>query len=169
MDKQRFLETLRSERQRWEAEWSGVSEERLCQPGAAGEWSVKDIIAHVTAYERGLVEWLEAAAKGRSLVFSVLDHSDVDYRNAVIYAENRGRSLKDVMLDSERVFQQLLELVEALPEEVLLDAEHSEWFVKPRWHTSRPLWKCVADDSYEHYKQHLPGVRAWLSRSKTNS
>lgn len=169
MDKQQFLETMRSERQRWEAEFSGVGEERLCQPGAAGEWSVKDIIAHVTAYERGLVKWLEAAARGEALVFSVLDHSDVDYRNALIYAENRQRPLEDVLRESKRVFRRLLELIEGLPEEDLLEAERSEWFVRPRWHTSKPLWMCVADDSYEHYKQHIPGLNAWLSGWKADS
>ncbi|UCF20319.1 MAG: ClbS/DfsB family four-helix bundle protein [Gemmatimonadota bacterium] len=165
MNKRQFLSTLRSERQRWEAELKGASDERLCQPGAIGEWSVKDIIAHLTAYENGLVKWLEAAADGKSLVFAVLDHRDVDYRNALIYEENRERSLGDVMLESKRVFQRLLKLVGELSEADLLEAERSEWFVKPRWHMSRPLWKCIADDSYEHYRQHIPGVRRWLSES----
>ncbi len=162
MNKAQFLRTLRSERLSWEAQLADVSEERLCQPGAAGNWSVKDILAHVTAYENGLVEWLEAAAEGKSLVFSVLDHHDVDFRNALIYQENRARSLSDVMLDSRRVFQKLLELVEGLPEEDLLEPGRSEWYVKPRWQESRPLWKCIADDSYEHYRQHIPGIRRWL-------
>ena len=62
LDKQQFLNTMRSERRRWEAEFSGVSEERLCQPGAAGEWSVKDVIAHITWHEREMIGALQARA-----------------------------------------------------------------------------------------------------------
>jgi len=29
------------------------------QPGVAGRWSVKDVVSHVTAYERWLVDWLQ--------------------------------------------------------------------------------------------------------------
>jgi len=162
MTKARFLETLQAERSAWEALLDEVGEERVSEPGAAGDWSVKDIIAHVTAYERGLVEWLEAASRGEAVTFDLLDHPDLDYRNAVIYAENRDRPLEEVLRASEAVFRRLLARVEALPEEDLLDPGRTAWFVEPRWKQRRALWECIADDSYRHYHQHVPGIRGWL-------
>ena len=155
---------MRSERARWEALLSNVGETRMTEPGVAGNWSVKDTIAHITAYERGLVSWLEAASRDKPLELPVLDHPDVDHRNALIFAHNQGRPLEDVLAESRQVFQQLLSLAQAPPEEDLLDPQRTEWFVRPRWRESRALWKCIADDSSEHYNQHMPGTRAWQDR-----
>jgi hypothetical protein len=165
MDKAEFLDTMRWERERWEALLAEVGEPRMEQPGVSGDWSVRDIVAHVIAYERGLVEWLEAASRGESVTFPVLDHPDVDRRNAAILRENEGRSLEDILLESRRVFERLLQVVQALSEEELVDAERTEWYVKPRWGEARALWKCIADDSYQHYHQHMPDIRAWLSQA----
>jgi hypothetical protein len=166
MSKLAFLKAMREERERWEASLAGVDDALMVQPGVAGEWSLKDIVAHVTAYERGLVEWLEAASRGQSLAFPNLDHPDVDHRNAVIFAQNRHRPLSDVLLESRQVFRRLSQLVQALPEQELLDAEKTEWFVRPRWNQKRPLWKCIADDSFEHYHQHIQDVRRWLGEKQ---
>jgi len=48
MDKAMFINTLKQSRAEWEALLAQVDEERMLQPGAAGKWSVKDVIVHVT-------------------------------------------------------------------------------------------------------------------------
>jgi hypothetical protein len=162
VSKVEFLEQMRSMRARWEAVIAEADEAQSVQPGVEGEWSLKDIIAHVTAYERGLVEWLEAASRGEAVLLPDLDHPDVDYRNAVIFARNRHLSLQEVMSESRQVFQHLLKLVDGRSNEELAEPWRTEWFVRPRWRTSRALWECIADDSYRHYRQHIPGIRTWL-------
>ena len=52
MTKTRLLDRLRTERAQWEALLTDIDEARMTQPGVEGEWSVKDIVAHVTFYER---------------------------------------------------------------------------------------------------------------------
>ena len=136
----------------------------MTESGVIGHWSLKDVIAHVTAYERGLVEWLEAARRGESIEFPDLDDPDVDRRNTVIYSQNRDRPWPDLLEESRQVFQRLLELVRGIPEEELVEPDLTEWFVRPRWQEGRPLWKCIADDSYEHYRQHIPDVSGWLDK-----
>jgi hypothetical protein len=166
MSKREFIEILCSERERWETCLGDVGEAQMIQPGVAGDWSVKDIVAHVTAYERGLVEWLEAALRGELLELPDLDHPDVDRRNAAIFLQNQGRPLVEVLRESKQVFERLLELVRGLSEAELTEPERTDWFVRSRWNESRPLWKCIADDSYKHYHQHIPDIRAWLDRDQ---
>ena len=84
-------------------------------------------------------------------------------------SENQNRPCHDVLLESKQVFQRLLQLVEALPEEELTDAQRTEWFVTPRWHERRALWKCIADDSFKHYRQHIPDIRDWLERMQADA
>ncbi len=166
MNKIEFLKAMRLERERWETLLAKVDETYMSEPGVAGDWSLKDLVAHVTAYERGLVQWLRAGLRGELLELPDLDHPDVDYRNALIFAENQNRPLQEVLAESRQVFEQLLGLVESLSEEELFNPERTEWFVRPRWHESRSLWSCIADDSYRHYQQHVPDVRAGLEKAE---
>ena len=159
---------MQSERDRWEALFAEADEMQMVEPDMAGDWSMKDLIAHVTAYERGLVKWLDAASRGELLELPDLDHPDVDRRNATIYSRNRDRPLREVLVESRQVFRKLMGLVQALPEDWLTDPEQTEWLVASRWGERRALWKCVADDSYTHYRQHIPDIRTWLDRAKVS-
>ena len=48
MEKATLLKTLTETRAAWEALLAQIDEEQMQRPGAAGTWSVKDVIAHVT-------------------------------------------------------------------------------------------------------------------------
>ena len=63
MDKTTFIETLLARRAAWEALFAEVGEARMLQPGVAGEWSVKDVIAHVMWSEREMVGVMQARAR----------------------------------------------------------------------------------------------------------
>jgi hypothetical protein len=162
MTKAELLETMRTERTAWGNLLGEVGEARMSQPGVAGHWSVKDIIVHVTAYEQWLVTWLEAASRGELPPPSPLNNPDIDERNEVIYAENQARPVRDVLAEAKQVFDQLLNSVEGLLDVDLTDPHRTEWFVKPYWSENPPLWDAIAGDSYEHYHEHIPSIRAWL-------
>ena len=73
MDKQTFLDTLHGERTQWEALVAQVGEERMTQPGFAGEWSLKDVIAHIAVYYEHYREhmpdlkvWVKETTDGRT-------------------------------------------------------------------------------------------------------
>jgi len=162
MDKRQFVDRLRRERSEWNALLAQVSPERKTQPGFAGQWSVKDVIAHVTAYEQWLVTWLASAKRGVLPKPSIVNSPDVDARNALIYEANKHRPLPDVMDDAEQVFRALISEVESLPDGDLSNERRTAWFIEPFWKESIPLYQAIADDSYEHYHEHLPSLRAWL-------
>jgi hypothetical protein len=164
MSKAAFVEMMRAERAHWESLLSMMDEEQMKEAGVEGHWSVIDIVAHVTAYERWLVDWLDAAEQGKLPPPSVLDNPNVDERNAVIYEQNHSRPLHEIWIDSQQTFDQLIRKVEALDERDLTDTKRTGWFVRPYWKESVPLWQCIAGDSYEHYHQHLPAIRSWLAK-----
>lgn len=157
------MQLMRSQRGRWRRLLRDVASSDMEQPGADGIWSVRDLIIHVTAYERGLVEWLEAAKLGEVKEFPILDHEDVDYRNMKILERKSQLSAGEAAEEASDVFERLMDLIEATSEEELLDPDKVEWYVKPRWKQSRALWECIADDSFRHYDQHYGNVEAWLS------
>jgi hypothetical protein len=52
MNSAELLDTMPTERARWEALLIEVGIEQMQEPGAEGQWSIRDIVAHITAYER---------------------------------------------------------------------------------------------------------------------
>ncbi|MFQ6001234.1 MAG: DinB family protein [Anaerolineae bacterium] len=168
MDKIKLLSALQTERARWEGLLAEVGEARMTQAGVEGEWSVKDIIAHVTAYEGWIAARLDSALRGETLRLDI-DRLDLEQRNAWIFEENRNRPLHDVLAESQQVFQQLLTLVQGLSDEDLTDPHRLEPFLDPLWTDGLPVWRCIAVDSYEHYRQHIPSIRAWLDKSTSNA
>ncbi len=166
MNKRELLDTMRMERARWDALLAQVDLNQMTEPALHDGWSVKDTIGHVAYYERWLLNWLEAAVRGKVTVATHRDLLDVDQRNAIIYKENKDRTIEDILGESHRVFERLFQLVQTLTEEDLMDAHRFERYVIPFWQKSEPLWQCIAGDSFEHYREHTPAIRDFSEQSR---
>ena len=64
MNKSEFLNGLREEYRQWEALLDQIGEARMDQSGVADDWSIKDIVAHLTGWRRRTVARLQAAQRG---------------------------------------------------------------------------------------------------------
>ena len=160
MNKAIMLELLKKERSKWESLLIQVQESRITEPSVVGQWSVKDIIVHITWYEKEAINLI----KTRAMIGSKLWELQTDQRNAVIFNKNIKQHLHDVLTESKSVFQQLVDEIQTLSDEDLVDphqfAEMPSEFVP---------WKIIASNSYEHYQQHSPAIRKWLDKSKKRS
>jgi uncharacterized protein (TIGR03083 family) len=155
MNKAELLTDIRAEWARWEALIDGVDEAQLTEPGVTGVWSIKDLVAHITWFEREMVGILQA----RALIGSDLWQLPADQRNARIFEENRDRPLHEVLAEAERVHQQLLEGLEAIAEDDLVDP-HRFPGMPDDWQP----WKVIAENSNEHYRDHGRDLRTWLEK-----
>ncbi|HEX7589156.1 MAG TPA: ClbS/DfsB family four-helix bundle protein [Anaerolineae bacterium] len=162
MSKTRLLECMRATRQEWDQILGEIDASRMTQSVLHGGWSVKDTIGHVAYYERWVQGWLEAAVRGQVTLASDRDSLDVDARNAIVWGENRERSLQEILRESKFVFDRLLQLVQVLPEADLIAPYVFDRYVIPFWGRSMPLWECIADDSYDHYREHIANLCRWL-------
>jgi hypothetical protein len=156
MDKAELLNLVLTERANWEAALSEVGEDRMAEPGVDGDWSVKDIVAHITWSEREMVGVLQA----RALVGSDLWDLSNDERNAIVYQQNRGRALADVLAEAQDVYRQLMAALESLSDEDLNDP--SRFADMPAdWEP----WRVIAGNTYLHYTDHAESIRAWLDQT----
>lgn len=153
--KARLLDAMRGARARWDALIAPLDAPQMARPGVCGAWSLKDLIAHITWFEREMLGMVQ----GRALAGSDLWALPPDERNAAIFEQNRDRTLEDVRADSRRVFEALLQAVESLADEDLLD---------PGRFAGMPLdWQpldVIVQNSCEHYAQHIPQVEDWLAK-----
>jgi hypothetical protein len=143
----------------WENLISRVDRARMSEPGVEGEWSVKDIIAHISTYEDWMAQLLEA---GGPNIPHIADTMTQDETNAWVFEHNHNLSVEDVLAQSQRSFDRLLRAVQAVPPDDLVSATKFEWS------RGRPVHKLVPHESHEHYRHHAESIRAWLNAPVNN-
>jgi hypothetical protein len=157
MTKAMLLDMIRGERRMLEMLLAPLGEGQLTTPGVMGDWTIKDVIAHLAAWDGRLATWLEAIARGETpeMPEPGLTWEHIDYLNDRGYQENRDRSLAEVMADSEDAYCRVIEAVEALLEADLLDPDRFPWM------DGKALWRRVRFTTYRHYAEHIEDLRAW--------
>jgi hypothetical protein len=154
--KSELLQAMRTARNEWDALIAQVPHLRMFESVGAGSWSMKDIIAHVTEYDRWLALGLAMRLQKPPQIW--LDDIGLDEFNAVLNQKIAGRNLEDILQDSNWVFQDLINEVEAHSETYLFGTHRVEgvsYDVIP--------FQLLKSESYGHYYDHIPAIRAWLS------
>src|SRR6266851_4694999 len=96
MDKQQFLTKLDLAWTGLEASCAGLSEAQLSEPGVSGDWSAKDVLAHVSTWEGEALKYLPLILAGRRPPRYSTQYGGIDAFNAQITDQKRGLSLPDV-------------------------------------------------------------------------
>lgn len=158
MTRTRLLEEIQTEHQRLEESLALVSKEQMLLPGVIEDWTVKDLLAHITVWEQRMIRWLGAAMRGGvpQMLPDGMTWDDLDEWNEQTYQEHVDRSLEDVLTEFELSYPQALEAAREVPERDLIDPHRFEW------REGEPLWVMVAANTSWHYTEHEQSIRAWL-------
>lgn len=162
--KAKLLDELGAARAEWDTLLAEVGEERMTEPGAAGDWSVKDMIAHLTSYSQRFISASEAHFRGELPPLDGTEGMDFETLNQHYYGLNKDRPLAEVLAESEQVFKRLLEVTELHSEEFLIQPQEFPGAPVPG-----PLfiWKILEGDVYGHYREHIEMIREWLGKRKS--
>ena len=153
----RVLARIDSEQAFWRELVEEVGDDRMTEPGPMGEWTFKDLAAHLSGWRERTLGRLDAARDGRPVPPppwpAELDGDDAV--NEWIQERGRGRSVDEVLADMDGSFDRLAEAVSALPDDLLTRPDALPWL----------QGVAVSDvDYFGHlHDEHLPTVRAWLA------
>ena len=154
------LAAVEREREAWEALLAEVGEARMTEPGTVGDWSFKDLVAHLFAWEEREMGRFEAALAGRPDPAPPwpADLAGDDPINEWIRADNAARPLAEVVGTSRDVFARLAAVARSLPESELNDPGRFPWA------NGIALGPSLVDGRYfEHlHGEHEADVRRWL-------
>ena len=150
MTKSELLANIRQARADWEAALAQLDDPQILHPGTGG-WSLKDVIAHITWHEREMI----GVAQAHALVGSEMWGWPLDERNHAIYLSNKDRSLVDVRQEAGQVYPQLLQALDTLSDDELSDPARF-----PGMPQDWQPWKLIAENTYEHYLDHLADLQA---------
>ena len=126
--------------------------------GVIPGWSIKDILAHIASWHHRLLMWLDAAVRNEEPTISGPDNvEEMDALNAQFYQKNKSRPLDEVLADFLTTHQQIMDIVQAMPEDDLMSPHRFAWS------QGKPLWHFIAGDTFEHYQEHLAQIQEWLA------
>lgn len=97
------------------------------EPNLPNDWSVKDLLAHIAAYERWMAGHIQAVSEGRAPTNDELydageeldsgDPFDLDTLNASIHAHFHGKSWPEIHAFAGDAYARLVEAISNSPEE----------------------------------------------------
>jgi hypothetical protein len=146
-------------------EWASI--ERICfslteadmvaQP-AAGEWSIKDSLVHLSAWEKYLLDRLSYVMTGMKPLYPVMTTWDDVHRfNAQVYEENKDRPLTSVVIEFRSLYRGVMTVLDALSDEQLKQA-YSYDFPDD----SLTLLQLIWANTCEHYREHCSAMEKYI-------
>jgi hypothetical protein len=154
MTKAELLANIESAWDELQSAIDGLDEEQLTRLPVTGNWTLKDLLAHLAVWQSRLVTDLFKIERGFTPEWNLTD-AQVDALNARFYKEQKDRPLERILDDLYGVHGALMSRLEALSDAALTDPK------KHKWLKGKPLSTFVAGDSLEHYREHLPEILAW--------
>jgi len=130
--------------------YAGLGAEQMSLRGAVEDWSVKDLIAHVSWWEEESLKHLPHILEGkRPPRYSVL-YGGIDAFNAKMTELKRSLSLDEVMRQAVETHGRLVNYLAGVPEDVFMR--------ETRFRRRLRL------DTYSHYPIHTAAIRAWREK-----
>ncbi len=160
-DKQAMLDHVQTDRRQLEKYLSRLTPEQMEQPGVVGEWSVKDVLAHLADWERLCITWIEQWLQGKTPQVPApgFTWKDLDRINQQIYERNCRRGLQDVLGDFHSVHQHLIDQYAALSDEQCFTRGYFPW-------TGNATFARWASAYAAHDRWGKTHIRQWMKDKK---
>ena len=141
---------------------------RMTLKGVSGKWSIKDILAHILAYEQYIADRMNEIlhneryipCKTQTALDAFLDAFgypdfgspllDDDTPNAWVVDRYKNVPLEDVVAQEIQAFSSIITILEKMPEQTII--QHN-------------LVERISNNTYKHYREHIRDIRNWLVRS----
>ncbi len=164
MNKKEILQNLESSREAFLDLIDDLDEAALTQPGAWGDWSIKDLLSHLSHWEAELVRLLWQVKQGQvPNTAQIAYQGKVDDINKAWQSESASRPLERVLDDFHSVRNQTINRVEEFMDSDLTNP------TRYKWQAGKPLAEWIENDSFGHEQEHTPDIQAWRAKNQPAS
>ncbi len=150
-----LVERIRQGRQTLEAALAGLTPEQIQAIGPEG-WSIKDHLAHIAAWQRFLLGFMQGKLPYETLEMEQDQFSGLglDEINAVLYERGRQKPVEAALADFQATYVEVLQALEELPEEGL------QWpYRAVDVGEQGALIEGIISNTYDHDLEHLGWIR----------
>jgi hypothetical protein len=94
-----------------------------------GEWTAKDVISHLIAWEQMVILWVKSGYEGKSIPVPAEGYkwSELPALNDKIYREHKDEPASEVMEKFDRSYHQILDLLNSISEQDLFTPGLHKW------------------------------------------
>jgi len=152
-DQQRVAKLLTKLDAAWAAfheAYAGLSDDELLIPGVTGDWSVRDLIAHVTWWDAEALTHLPLILNGGRPPRYSVKYGGIDAFNALMTERKAPLSLAEVRREADATHRRLVAYLESLPPEQIIANDRFK--------------RRLRLDTHGHYPIHAGEIRAWRGR-----
>ncbi len=146
MNKQQLLKRLETAWTDLKESYTGLSDAQLLEHGVMGDWSVKDILAHVTIWEEEALKYLPLIINGEKPP-RYTRYGGIDAFNEQMIEQRRDLALSDVLRQLDETHRRLIDYLQSVPE---------EHFTRETRFRHR-----LRLDTYSHYPLHAKAIQEW--------
>ncbi len=149
MKKTEVLRRVREAHERLARALEGLSEEEATQTGVTSQWSVRDALGHIVAWEFKGADVISDIINGNEP--PRIDNEMIEHFNTEMVAARRTRTLAEVKAEAEAAHRRLIEVLEQLPEE--LDE-------------STRLYRFTELATFGHIAHHTAQIEEWKNKQQ---
>lgn len=124
----------------------GLNEDHLLEVWL-GTWSIRDVLAHLSAWHREMGPALERLARGEKPIPAGVSYDDVDAWNARFVAAKKDWPLAEILLELDRSHEYFMHAAAAVPDE--------------RIRPGTTAYRIIEASTAHHYQEHGDQIRAW--------
>jgi hypothetical protein len=150
VDRRQILKRLDQAWGTLQTSYAGLSASELLEPGVTGDWSVRDILAHVTTWDEEALKFLPLIVAGGTPPRYSVTYGGIDAFNARMTAAKSDLSLAAVLRLMDDTHRRVIALIQAAPEDQLTG--------DTRFRRRLRL------DTYGHYPKHAEAIRQWRAQ-----
>jgi hypothetical protein len=158
LNKEIILERIQVERLRLQKTLDRLTESQMLERGVIGDWSVKDILAHLIDWEERFIGWYETGLEGDVPETPALGLTwgELDILNQLIYEKHRDRVLSEVITEFARSYQQVLRVINNMVEEDMFEVGRFEWLGEGN------LVGFILANTANHYRWAKTHIQEWM-------
>lgn len=158
MTPQDLLERIHKDREALAALWDGLTKAQMIRrPGPQEDWSVKDLVAHITWWESFILDRVTELINGAKS--EPAEHQDV--LNARAYEQHKDGPLAEVLAAFHANWPKLEALISSLKDEQINTPAYY------RTYDGVALLPILRAGTFGHYPSHTADLCTYVERLKT--
>lgn len=147
MEKSELISNLKNERTHLDDLFAEIEENNLTNEIIETKWTLKDVIFHISNYEKEV----NIILSKKALIDRPFWKKADDERNKDIYEQTKSKTLVEAKVFAQKTFSELLSLTNTLTQEELNS-------VFPGM--TRQIGEFIVSLTYGHYEEHVSKLKA---------
>ncbi|MEA2573678.1 MAG: hypothetical protein QOH93_976 [Chloroflexia bacterium] len=145
---------LQEARERLVNSYAGLTDEEMLEPGVAGDWSIRDILAHVAAWDRAQTEAYRLMLRGERPALLDLEEEENESFNQEHHVRLKDLSLQEIITELFAAREEMVTLLREVDNNALFAPAPGDE------HAELSIAACISV-STNHDEEHAEMIENW--------